>query len=54
VKNFNLNQITPEMTKKIQELSIIEQNILSNIQSGNGLQNALAPLVKRVMEAALQ
>lgn len=42
------------MKKRKQELSAIEQGILSEIQSGKGVQDALAPLVKRVMEAALQ
>ena len=42
------------MTKKAPELSLIEQKILSNIQSGSGIQDAFAPLMKRVMEAALQ
>ena len=42
------------MTKKAPELSLIEQDILSNIQSGSGIQDAFAPLMKRVMEAALQ
>ena len=42
------------MTKKRQKLSPIEQDILANIQSGRGIQEALAPLMKRVMEAALQ
>ena len=42
------------MTRKLQKLSPIEQEILADIQSGSGVQNALAPLMKRVMEAALQ
>jgi transposase-like protein len=42
------------MTKKQQKLSPVEQEILNNIQSGNSVQSALAPLMKRVMEAALQ
>jgi len=42
------------MTKKRQKLSLVEQDILSNIQAGNSVQSALAPLMKRVMEAALQ
>lgn len=42
------------MTKKINKLSPIEQNILSNIQSGSAITDAFAPLMKRVMEAALQ
>lgn len=42
------------MTKKPQKLSPIEQDILSDIQAGKGVQSALAPLMKRVMEVALQ
>jgi putative transposase len=42
------------MAKKLQKLSPIEQEILEKIQSGNGVQEAFAPLMKRVMEAALQ
>ena len=42
------------MTKKQQKLSLIEQEILADVQAGNSVQSALAPLVKRVMEAALQ
>lgn len=41
------------MKKNNKKLSLMEQEILSNIKSGKGLQNALAPLVKRVMEVAL-
>ena len=40
--------------KLIETLSPVEQELLSNLQSGCGLQESLAPLVKRVMEAALQ
>ncbi len=36
------------------KLSAVEQQILADIQSGSGLQSALAPMVKRVMEAALE
>lgn len=35
-------------------LSSTEQSILESLQSGKGLQDALAPMVKRVMEAALE
>ena len=42
------------MTKRPHQLSSIEQEILSDIQSGSGLTDAFAPLMKRVMEAALQ
>ena len=42
------------MSKRTHKLSSIEQEILLEIQSGNGVQNAFAPLMKRVMEAALQ
>ena len=42
------------MTKKRQKLSSVELEILAGIQSGNSVQSALAPLMKRVMEAALQ
>lgn len=42
------------MTKKTRKLSSIEQDILSNIKSGSAFSDAFAPLVKRVMEAALQ
>ncbi|NRA90633.1 MAG: IS256 family transposase [Simkaniaceae bacterium] len=35
-------------------LSATEQSILDALQSGKGLQDALAPMVKRVMEAALE
>ena len=42
------------MTKKIQKLSSTEQDILSSLQAGSGLQRAFAPLIKRVMEVALQ
>ena len=42
------------MRKRKQELSSIEQDILSQIQSGTGIKDAVAPLIKRVMEAALQ
>jgi putative transposase len=41
------------MTKRTNKLSELEEEILSEIQAGNGLQNAFAPLIKRVMEAAL-
>lgn len=40
--------------KKRTKLSAVEQQILADIQSGSGLQSALAPMVKRVMEAALE
>jgi len=42
------------MNKKQEQLSKIEQDILAEIQSGQGLQSALSPLIKRVMEAALE
>ena len=42
------------MIKKTHKLSSIEQDILSNIQSGSAVTDAFAPLMKRVMEAALQ
>lgn len=42
------------MTRKLQKLSPIEQDILDSIQAGSGVQSALAPLMKRVMEVALQ
>lgn len=42
------------MTKNKKQLTTIEQDILSEIKSGSGLQKALAPLVKRVMEVALE
>lgn len=41
------------MKKNNKKLSLIEQDILSSIKSGKGLQNALSPLVKKVMEIAL-
>ena len=37
-----------------QNLSETEEKILEELKAGKGLQNALAPMVKRVMEAALQ
>jgi putative transposase len=37
-----------------QNLSETEEQILEELKAGKGLQNALAPMVKRVMEAALQ
>jgi putative transposase len=40
--------------KKIIELSPLEQELLSRIKGGSGLQSALAPLIKRVMQAALE
>jgi transposase-like protein len=40
--------------KPIPSLSASEQEILALLQSGKGLQEALAPMVKRVMEAALE
>jgi len=46
--------MTQTMTRKTHQLSSIEQDILSNIQSGSGITDAFAPLMKRVMEAALQ
>ena len=42
------------MTNKKNKLSLVEQDILSNIQSGSGITDAFAPLMKRVMEATLQ
>jgi transposase-like protein len=42
------------MSKNKKQLTSIEQDILSEIKSGSGLQKALAPLVKRVMEVALE
>ncbi len=42
------------MRKNKKQLTSIEQDILSEIKSGGGLQKALAPLVKRVMEVALE
>ena len=39
------------MTTKLTE---IESNLLNDIRSGKGLQASLAPLVKRVMESALE
>jgi transposase-like protein len=42
------------MKKKPTELSAIEQQILADIQAGSSLQGALAPMIKRVMEAALE
>lgn len=42
------------MSRKVTKLSAVEQQILADIQSGSGLQSALAPMVKRVMEAALE
>lgn len=39
--------------KNKQELSEIEKGILKDLKSGKGLTNTLAPLIKRVMEAAL-
>jgi transposase-like protein len=42
------------MRRNKRELSIIEQEILADIQAGKGVQSALAPLMKRVMEAALE
>lgn len=36
------------------ELSKTEQELLSSLRSGKGLQEALAPMVKRVMEVALE
>lgn len=50
--NFKLKGT--QMKKRIEKLTPIEQEILSDIQSGSGIQNAIAPLIKRVMEAALQ
>ncbi len=46
--------MTQTMTKKTHQLSSIEQDILSNIKSGSAITDAFAPLMKRVMEAALQ
>ena len=42
------------MTKHTKELSVVEQELLDSLQSGAGLQEAMAPLIKRVMEAALE
>lgn len=42
------------MKNRTEKLTPIEEKILSDIQSGSGIQNAFAPLMKRVMEAALQ
>lgn len=42
------------MKNRTQKLTSTEEEILSEIQSGSGIQKALAPLIKRVMEAALQ
>jgi len=42
------------MTKHSKKLSVVEQEILDSLQSGSGLQEAIAPLMKRVMEAALE
>ena len=42
------------MRKHTQKLSVVEQEILDSLQSGSGLQEAMAPLMKRVMEAALE
>ena len=39
---------------KKQELSPAEQEILKALQSGKNLQELVAPMIKRVMEAALQ
>lgn len=39
---------------KKQELSPAEQEILKALQSGKNLQESVAPMIKRVMEAALQ
>jgi len=50
--NFKLKGT--QMKNRKQKLSPIEEEILSDIQSGGGIQNAFAPLMKRVMEAALQ
>jgi putative transposase len=46
--------MTQIMTNKKNKLSLVEQDILSNIQSGSGITDAFAPLMKRVMEATLQ
>jgi len=42
------------MRKHSKQLSASEQEILDSLQSGRGLQEAMAPLMKRVMEAALE
>lgn len=42
------------MTKRVKELSATEQEVLAALQSGKSVMNALAPLMKRVMEAALE
>ena len=39
---------------KRQQLSSFEQDILAEIKAGKGIQNVLAPLIKRVIEAALE
>ena len=39
---------------KERNLSEIERNILSEIQSGVGLSDAVKPMIKRIMEAALE
>jgi len=42
------------MSKRNQSLSAVEQEILSNLTSGESISTAFAPLMKRVMEAALE
>lgn len=37
----------------IEKLSPIELSILESLKAGNGLQSSLAPMVKRIMEAAI-
>ena len=41
------------MLKRSHDLSSSEQALLERLQSGQNLQDALSPLIKRVMEAAL-
>lgn len=42
------------MSKRKEDLSSTEQAILAELQSGKSMTNAFAPLMKRVMEAALE
>lgn len=42
------------MSKRQPPLSAVEQEILSNLTSGESISSAFAPLMKRVMEAALE
>lgn len=41
------------MRKSKNDLSDVEAGILADLQTGKGLSDALSPLIKRVMEAAL-